>query len=132
MTDILIESGVQIAATLLITLIGVLGAWLTAKLAQKMQLANIDAAQQEVIVLAEQTVGELQQTVVEGLKAASKDGRLTKEEISVLGKMLVDKTKAKMSAAAERVLLAAAVDIGALIRGAGENWINELKGGLAA
>lgn len=127
MTEILIESAVNIMATLLITLISVLGTWLTMKLAKRQELATINAAQQEVIALAEQTAGELQQTVVEGLKAAHSDGRLTKDEIAMLGGLLIEKTKEKMSIAAMKLLTATAVDVNALIIGAGENWINALK-----
>jgi len=127
MADILIESGVKIAATFLLTLIGVFGAWLTAKLAEKTKLANINASQQEAIDMAMRTVGELQQTVVEGLKAAHEDGKLTKDEIDELGALLLEKTLAKMSQPAVNILAAAAVDIDALIKGAGEDWIRAIK-----
>lgn len=127
MADILIEGGVQIAVTLLLTLIGVLGTWLTVKIGQREELRNINAAQQEAMDMARQTVGELQQTVVDGLKAAHKDGKLTKEEIANLGEALLFQTKSKMSLAAIRVLAAAAVDIDAIIKGAGEAWINKIK-----
>lgn len=127
MTEILIESAVEIAAALVITLIGVLGTWLTLKLGKRQELATINAAQQEVIGLAQQTVGELQQTVVDGLKAAHADGKLTKEEIATLGKLLAEKTMEKMSATTIKLLNAAASDINSLIVGAGENWINALK-----
>lgn len=127
MMDVIIENAVAIVATLLMTLIGVLGTWLTAKLAKREELTNINAAQQEAIKAAQITVGELQQTLVEGLKAGHEDGKLTKEEIEVLGKLLVDKTLKKMSASAIGVLNAAAVDITALIKGAGEDWIQKLK-----
>lgn len=127
MMDVIIENAVAIVATLLMTLIGVLGTWLTAKLAKLEELTNINAAQQEAIKAAQITVGELQQTLVEGLKAGHEDGKLTKEEIETLGALLVDKTLKKMSASAIGVLNAAAVDITALIKGAGEDWIQKLK-----
>ncbi len=127
--EYVIEYGVQIAATLLITLIGVLGAWLTLKIGKREQLATINAAQQEVIKAAKLTVGELQQTVVDGLKAASKDGKLTPQEIAELGDMLIDKTLAKLSGPTYALLNAVAVDVNELITGAGENWINKLKSG---
>ena len=41
MTEVIIENAVQIVATLLITLIGVLGAWLTAKIGKREELKNI-------------------------------------------------------------------------------------------
>ena len=125
--DVIIENLVQIAATLLITLIGVLGTWLTAKLGKKTELSAIHAAQGEVITLAQQTVEELQQTVVEELKAAHKDHKLTKDEIKALGKQLIDQTIRKMSDPSAQLLSAAGVDIRALIKGAGEEWIRKIN-----
>lgn len=132
LTNIGIELAVQVLAALLLTLIGVFGTWLTVRLGKHTQLANINAAQAEVIKAAKITVGELQQTVVDGLKAASADGKLTKQEISELGDILIDKTLLKISDPTYKLLTAAAVDVNALITGAGENWINKLKGDAAA
>lgn len=132
LTNIGIELAVQVLAALLLTLIGVFGTWLTVRLGKHTQLANINAAQAEVIKAAKITVGELQQTVVDGLKAASADGKLTKQEISELGDILIAKTLLKISDPTYKLLTAAAVDVNALITGAGENWINKLKGDAAA
>ena len=92
--DILIENAVNIAAAFFIALIGVFGAWLTTKLGKSTQLDTVNRAQQELIKLAQITVGELKQTVVDGMKAAHKDGKLTKEEIMQLGQLLYEKTTA--------------------------------------
>lgn len=127
MTQELMIYGMEIAATLLITLIGVLGAWLTMKIGKSTQLQNINAAQKEVIRAAKMTVGELQQTVVDGLKASRTDGKLTREEIGDLGRQLVDMTVQKLSLPTFDLLKAASVDIEAMITGAGESWINKLK-----
>lgn len=127
MIDVIISCVAEIVTTLVVTLIGVLGAWLTAKLAKRMELANINAAIQEVIDLAQLTAAELQQTVVDKLKASREDGKLTDEEIKALGKQLIELTKVKMSGPAFKLLQASAVDINALIRGAGEEWINSIK-----
>ena len=126
-TDILIENAVNIAAAFFIALIGVFGAWLTAKLGKATQLDTVNRAQQELIKLAQITVGELKQTVVDGMKAASKDGKLSKEEIAQLGQMLFEKTTAKLSASAMDVLTAAQVDISALITGTAEHLIGQMK-----
>lgn len=126
MQDAIIEVITQVLATLLITLIGVLGTWLTAKVLKRVELTNINKAKDELIVAAQQTVLELQQTVVEGMKAAAKDGKLTEDEITELSIMLLNKTKQKMSLPAIKLLEAAAVDVNALIRGAGEALIAEL------
>ena len=129
MESIIIESVVQIVVTLVLTLIGALGTWLSLKIGKKEELAAINVAQQEVIRLAQLTVEELQQTLVEGLKAGREDGKLTKEEIASLGEALLDGTIAKMSAPTAKLLAAAAVDVTALIQGAGESWIAKLKAG---
>ena len=124
---ILIENAVEIVAAFFIALIGVFGAWLTAKLGKATQLDTVNRAQQELIKLAQITVGELKQTVVDGMKAAHKDGKLTKEEIASLGQLLLEKTTAKLSASALDVLTAARVDISALITGTAEQLISNMK-----
>ena len=126
-TDILIENAVNITAAFFIALIGAFGAWLTAKLGKATQLDTVNHAQQELIKLAQITVGELKQTVVDGMKAASKDGKLTTDEIAKLGQLLYEKTTAKLSASAMDVLTAAQVDISALITGTAEHLIGQMK-----
>ena len=125
--NILIENAVNITAAFFIALIGVFGAWLTAKLGKATQLDTVNRAQQELIKLAQITVGELKQTVVVGMKAANKDGKLTKDEIAQLGNLLYEKTTAKLSASAMDVLTAAQVDISALITGTAEHLIGQMK-----
>ena len=126
MNDVIINIAAQVVSTLLITLIGVLGAWLTAKIGKRVELTNINRAKDELIVAAQQTVMELQQTVVEGLKEKAADGKLTDDEIEGLCLSLLTKTKEKMSLPAIKVLEAAAVDVNALIRGAGEALIERM------
>lgn len=70
---------------------------------------------------------ELQQTVVDGWKAASVDGKLSQDEIAELGKMLIEKTMEKMSDSAKNLLTSAGVDITAIITGAGEAMIQNMK-----
>ena len=125
--EILLENAVNIAAAFFISLIGVFGAWLTTKLGKSTQLDTVNRAQQELIKLAQITVGELKQTVVDGMKAAHKDGKLTKEEITQLGQLLYEKTTAKLSASAMDVLTAAQVDVSALITGTAEQLIAGMK-----
>lgn len=127
MNEVIIETAVQIVATLILTLIGVLGTWLTAKIAKRNELANINAATNEAIGAAQLTVLELQQTVVDGWKAASADGKLSKDEITQLGTMLIEKTMEKMSDSAKNLLTAAGVDITAIIKGTGEAMVQNMK-----
>ena len=126
-TDILIGNAVDIAAAFFIAIIGVFGAWLTAKLGKATQLDTVNRAQQELIKLAQITVGELKQTVVDAMKAAHADGKLTQDEISELGSLLYEKTTEKLSASALDALTAAKVDVSALITGAAEQLIASMK-----
>lgn len=127
MVNVIIENAVQIAATLVVTLIGVLGTWLSAKIAKQSELKSIAAATDAAVNAAQTTVLELQQTTVDKLKAASADGKLTKDEIDDLGRLLVDGALSKMSDAAKGVLNAAGVDLTAIIKGAGEAMIAKAK-----
>ena len=127
MTDVIITEAVKIISTLLVMLIGVLGTWLTAKIAKRTELTNIGLAMDELISMAQQTVGELEQTMVRDLKAASVDGKLSDEEITSLGISLYNITIRKLSDPAKHVLEAASVDIQALITSAAEDWINSLR-----
>ena len=88
MSNIILQNVTQVVATLLITLIGVLGAWLTTKLAKKEELKNITAATNELVGAAQITVLELQQTLVDGWKKINADGKLTDDEKKWLRKAL--------------------------------------------
>lgn len=128
MANVLIEVITKALVALLLTLISVGGTWLTIKLQERTQLGNIQISVESVINMAQLTVMELQQTVVEGMKNAHADNKLTREEIAMLGNMLIDKTLEKLSTPTYDLITAAGVDIEALIHGAGEAWINRLKG----
>lgn len=127
MYEIIMETVVQIVAALLLTLIGVLGTWLTIKISKKAELASIAAATNEATKAAQTTVLELQQTTVEAMKAAHEDGKLTEDEIKNLSAMLLEKALDKMSEPAKALLMAAGVDISAIITGAGEAMIGAMK-----
>ena len=71
MNTVIIET---IVSNLVITLIGVAGAWLVMQIGKHQELKTINAAMGEPTTAAETTVQELNQTVVEGLKEASADG----------------------------------------------------------
>lgn len=131
MNTVIIETIVSVLANLAITLIGVAGAWLLAQISKTQKLNTINAAVGELTNAAEQTVWELQQTVVDGLKEASADGKLTQDEIANLGKLLLEGTLAKMSESGIGVLKAANVDINAIVKGAGEALIAKIKEGNA-
>ena len=127
MDTVIIETVVSIVANLAVTLIGVFGAWLLMQIGKSQKLSTISAAVGELTAAAEQTVLELQQTTVDGLKEAAEDGKLTQAEITMLGRKLLDGTLAKMSDSGMSVLKAANVDINAIVTGAGEALIAKMK-----
>ena len=127
MNNILIETIVSIIANVVITLIGVLGAWLVMQLCKSQKLSNISAAVDEVTDAAETTVLELEQVLVSGMKEASADGKLTKDEINTLGEILWEETWKKISDASVGILEAANIDINAIVKGAGEAMIARMK-----
>jgi len=127
MQDILIEYAVSIVVSVVVALIGYAGSWVLSKLAKKIELSNISAATGTLISMTQQTVRELQQTVVEALKADSEDGKLTDAEIKMLGDQLLEITESKLSDSIKGLLTAAKIDIESLIKSAAESYIYSMK-----
>ena len=127
MTDVIIENIVRIVAALLMMLISVGGAYLTSLIARNEKLKSIGTATQQVIDAAIQTTGELQQTVVNDLKAASADGKLSEADIQMLYHDVIDLTLDKLSMPTVNLLNSVGADIEAIIHGATEDWINTIK-----
>ena len=123
----LIENGVQVAVSLVVALIGVAGTWLSIQIGKAKQLQTVQMATDEGKEAAITTVMGLQQTVVDDLKAAAVDGKLTKEEIAKLKSDLLSMSMTKLSDTSVKILTAAGVDISAIIAGAGEALIKKMK-----
>lgn len=123
----LIQSAAQVLAALAAALIGIAGTWLSARIGKYHSLKTIRAAVEEARDAAGLTVLELQQTTVEGLKAASADGKLTQQEIAGLRQTLLDKTQEKLSAVSAQILAAAGVDLAGLITGTAEALLTQMK-----
>lgn len=123
----LIDSAVQVAVALVVALIGVAGTWLTAQIGKVKQLQTVQIAVDEAKNAAITTALELQQTVVNDLKAAAADGKLTGEEIASLRSSLISMSMAKLSNPSAKILSAAGVDVSAIITGAAEAVIVQLK-----
>lgn len=123
----LVNVGLDILAKAAIAAIGLAGAWATAKIGQNnKKLANIKAAIGQVTQAAQTTVGELQQTTVEAMKAAAADGKLTEDQIRTLKADLLRMTREKLAEPTVQLLEAAKLDINAMIQGAAEDLINQM------
>ena len=127
MKEILIEQAAQLVSTIVFTLLGLLAAWLSAKLEKHIKLKNLASALDTCLKMTQVTVGELQQKFVEGMKEANEDGKLTKDEIKELNSSLIAHTKMKMTPELINVIVSAGIDINKLILDAGESYVQELK-----
>lgn len=122
-----VDTALEVAKVFAVTIIGVFGAWLTAVIGKNEKFKTVNAAQKELIRMAQISVGEIKQTVSDKYKTGNKNGKLTPAQIEELRKLLLQKTKDKMSAAALNVLTAAAVDINGLILGVGDDLIFKIN-----
>lgn len=123
-----IKTGLDVIEAACMMLLTVAGTAWAAKNKDKAYLQNINIAFDNVFKMAKITVGELKQTVVDGMKAAADDGKLSDEQIQELQGELLAKTLEKLDAPTKDVLAAAGADICAIIAGVGEDWVRELKG----
>lgn len=127
MKEFLIEQAAQIVTVIIVTAIGILSTWLTAKLNKYIQLKNTTTALETCLDMVQVTVGELQQKFVEDMKKANADGKLTKDEIKQLNTSLIVYTKNKLTPEIIKVITAAGIDINQFILDAGEKFVQELK-----
>lgn len=127
MRDVLIEVGTQVVFDLLMLVIGVAFAYLSKLTAKSRRLDHISAAMGELEKVVKTVVGDLQQTVVEKLKADSADGKLTPDEIQSLGELLVDKAIEQLSNPASETIRAAGIDIEDAIHSIAEAYIAKIK-----
>lgn len=123
MKDVLITTAVDVVWTIAGTVVAIGFAYLTAKLGKIKGAEHIAEAVGEIQSASVLTAKELQQTMVDGLKAASADGKLTKEEVETIGLQLLAKTKEKLADKMIALVAAAGIDVDALIKGAAEAWI---------
>lgn len=128
MQEILVESVLQIVTRAVLILLSLAGTWAATRLAKTQKFQSLSAAVTEATAMAQQTVSALQQTLVDGWKAAAPDGKLTDEQIALLNQKLLEITKAKMSDAAIKLILGANQDLNAIIQDAGEAWLRKIKG----
>lgn len=122
-----ISSVLSVVAQLAVAGLSVGLTWCVTRIAKTEKFKSISEVLTQLSTTVEDTVGELQQTVVDGLKAAASDGKLTPEEVSALNAKLLDLVKAKMAQPAIDLLNAAQIDINALIAGMAEAAIKKMK-----
>ena len=127
MREVLIEIGTKLAFEILLAVLAIGFASLSKLLAKSQRMNHVALAMNEMEAVVVAVVGELQQTTVDGLKAASDDGKLSKSDIEWLGRLLIDKAAKGMSESAVNTLNAAGVDIESMIHSIAEAYIAQIK-----
>lgn len=122
------ETAVTLVARMLEAVIAIAGTWLIGKLRQKTNLMNLQIATEQVIEATQQTVGELQQTVVNTLKEHG-GGKLTQEQIRDLNIELLRLTRLKLADPVMNVIEAAGADLDLIIQSEAEAYLNNVKNG---
>ena len=130
MREVIIEVLVQVVGVIVMGVLGIAFAYVGKWMGQTKKLETVAAAMSQLEDVVKNVVGELQQTMVEGLKAAS-DGKLSQEDIYDLGKLLVMKATEQLSNPAASTLKAAGIDIENMIHSIAEAYIERIKRGNA-
>ena len=117
----------EVVALVVISAIGILGTYILNKIRQNKNLENIGIATEQVITATQATVRRLQQTLVEAYKEAAPDGKLTPEQIAELKTKVQLITLEQLSQPTLNLLIAAKIDIEAMIANAAEAYINKIE-----
>lgn len=127
MREVFIEVGTQVIFEVLMLIIGAAFAYLSSLTAKTRKLDHVSAAMSELERVVKTVVGDLQQTVVDGLKDASVDGKLSEEEVYDLGRLLVKKATEQLSDPSSKTIAAAGIDINEAIHSIAEAYIAKIK-----
>lgn len=122
-----INSVLSVVAQLAVAGLSVGLTWLVTRMAKTEKFESLSEVLTQLSSTVDTTVHELQQTVVDDLKKAAADGKLTMEEVSDLNTKLLEMVKNKMAQPAIDLLSAAKVDVNALIIGMAEAAIKKMK-----
>jgi len=129
MREVIIEVTVQVVGAIVMGVLGIVFAYIGKLFGQNKKLETISSAMNQLEGVVQNVVGELQQTMVEGLKEASVDGKLSNEDIYDLGRLLVQKATEQLSDPASATLEAAGIDVVSMIHSMAEAYIERIKRG---
>lgn len=125
MTDVVIDAVSGVLQVAIVGLIGLLFAWIRGRMKSERLSSAMDTLEKAATV----TVAEIQQTTVKGLKAASADGNLTKQEAAALGRQALKLVKERMGNPTKEALAAAGLDLEDIIKAQVEAAVLSLKQG---
>lgn len=127
MREAIIEVAVQVIGAVLMGIVSIVFAYIGKWMGQTKKLETVSAAMEQLEAVVKNVVGELQQTTVEKMKAATDDGKLTPADIKELGETLFIKSYEQLSDPASATLQAAGIDVEAMIHSVAEAYIERIK-----
>ena len=127
MGEAIIEVVVQVMGAILMGIVSIAFAYIGKWMGQTKKLETVSAAMEQLEAVVKNVVGELQQTTVEKMKAATADGKLTPADIKELGETLFIKSYEQLSDPASATLRAAGIDVEAMIHSVAEAYIERIK-----
>ena len=127
MREAIIEVAVQVMGAILMGIVSIAFAYIGKWMGQTKKLETVSAAMEQLEAVVKNVVGELQQTTVEKMKAATADGKLTPADIKELGETLFIKSCEQLSDPASATLQAAGIDVEAMIHSVAEAYIERIK-----
>lgn len=125
--NVIIDSTAQVVAILLAAFFAYVLNYLRVFVADKLKMQTLALAIGQLGEAIGATVAELQQTLVDDLKAAAEDGKLDEDEIKMLSERLIAGTMDKLSEPAIECVKAAGIDIVAYIEQVAEAFIHNAK-----
>lgn len=121
-----VEQGVMIVARVLESAVLILSTWVLAKIGKKKGMENFALAFQMLSEITCQTVGELQQTLVDDWKKT--DGKLSDYQIAELKIELHNRVRQRLDNPTRDLIVAAGCDLDSLIQGIAESYLSRIKG----
>lgn len=122
-TNTILDIAGSVLEVALVGLLGLLFTWIRSRMQSERMGSALDALEKAAVI----TVGELQQTTVSELKAARKDGKLSKDDIVGLGEKALKLIASRMGESALETLRAAGMDIEDVIHAHVETAVLGLK-----
>lgn len=127
MREVIIEVAVQVIGAILLGVVSVVFAYIGKWMGKTKKLEMVSAAMDELERTVKAVVGDLEQTVVEKLKANAVDHKLSRTDIEYLGQELIARVADQLSFPAAQALSAAGCDVESMIHSIAEAFIAEIK-----
>lgn len=131
MREAIIEVAVQVIVAILLGVVSIAFAYIGKWMGKTKKLETVATAMDELERTVKSVVGDLQQTMVDKLKEASENHKLSPADIEYIGQELIKRVADQLSLPAANALNAAGCDIESMIHSMAESFISKIKRGEA-